>query len=116
MEETRIKPKKTLKERIEEDLKDTIRMWRGCLSGLVVGYVISYFFQSEFIRAKLGFGGYVEHIFSILFSFGSKMEAQAALTAWIFILIGAGVGGSIEKSLIKKGKIKAWTRKKQDEE
>ena len=112
--EKRIKQKKSFVEWIKEDIRNDLRMWRGGLSGAVAGYLVSFFFQPELIRAKLGFFGYVSHFFDILFSFGDRMSAQIAVTAWISVVIGAVIGRLAEKRLIEKGKIKPWTRKNTD--
>ena len=106
-----IKTKKSLIEWIKEDICKDLRMWRGGLSGAAAGYLISYFFQPELLRAKMGFFGYVSHFIDILFSFGDRMSAQVAFTAWISIIIGAAIGRVAEKKLIEKGKIQEWKRK-----
>lgn len=115
-EEKRIKQKKSLKEWIIEDIRNDLRMWRGGLSGAVVGYLTSYFFQDEIIRAKLGFWGYLVHFLDILFSFENRFSAQIAATAWFSIAIGITLGVLVEKKLIDRGKIKPWTRKKPGEQ
>lgn len=113
--ETKIKQNKSFKEWLTEDVRKDMRLWRGMVIGLATGYVVSYIFQSEFVRVKLGFFGYISNFFDILFSFGDKTSAQIALTAWIPTLLGGIIGGWIEKRLIEKGKIQGWTRKKQSE-
>ncbi len=113
--EKRIKQSKSFKEWLVEDVCKDLRLWRGILIGLSAGYMVSYIFQSEFVRAKLGFFGYISHAFDILFSSGNRTSAEIALTAWIPMTLGGIIGGRIEKRLIEKGKIQAWKRKKQSE-
>jgi len=62
----------------------------GALIGLLVGYPLSYFFQSGALRAKLSLGGYIEHISDV---FNSRDLVGTAIGVWIgsvlvFALIG----------------------------
>ncbi|MGN0846680.1 MAG: hypothetical protein ACI4RA_04765 [Kiritimatiellia bacterium] len=112
--ETRIKQKKSFMEWLVEDFRNDLRSWRGCVFGAVAGYVVSYFFQDEFVRAFVGFFDYMGHFCDILFTFEDRGFAITAFKAWISIAIGMAIGGSIEKKLIEKGRIKAWSRKRPD--
>lgn len=111
----KIKDNKSIKEWIIEDIRKDLRLWRGTLIGLAAGYMISFFFQPEIVRVKLGLFGYISEFFDILFSFDDKMSARIAATAWLSMCIGGSIGAVIEKRLIEKGKIKAWSRKTKDE-
>lgn len=56
----------------------------GVLVGAVLGYPVSYFFQSGALRAKLSLGGYVEHFQDVL---QSKDLASTAIGVWIATIV-----------------------------
>lgn len=113
-----VKNNKSIKEWIIEDILNDFRAWGGAWRGVVIGfafgYLISYVFQPAFI-IRAGFGDYIGEVFDTLFSFEDQMSAEIAVTAWISMFVMATIGGYCEMLLVKKGKIKAWKRKKQDE-
>lgn len=90
--------------------------FRGQMIGIFVGYIISFFFQNELIKHKLGFGGYISHFIDVLFkSFGNNMS-EVAITAWVCMILGAIGGHVAELSMVKKGIIKPWPRPKDADE
>jgi len=74
---------------------------RGGLCGVVLGYMVSFLFQNEMIKQKLGFGGYLKHIIDVLFKSFDGMS-EVAITAWVCMIVGAVAGGFIEKMLVSK--------------
>ena len=67
--------------------------WGACmfceLVGGFIGYCVSFFFQNELIREKIGFSGYVRSIVNILFPGKSMMPHEVCFIAWGGFFIGA---------------------------
>lgn len=59
----------------------------GFLIGAAVGYPLSFFFQNELVRAKLGMGGYLEHFVDVLKTIGDKQGSELGWTALITMLV-----------------------------
>lgn len=97
-------------------IKSKLQILRGELIGVILGYFVSYFLQSEIVRAKLGLGGYFQHIWDVLTAFGERGGNEVALTAWITMFVGALVGGLVETILVKKGLVDPWPPMKDDKE
>ena len=89
---------------------------RGEIFGAIIGYLISYLFQNELVRAKLGFVGYIQHIWDVLTAFSNRGGNEVALTAWICIIVCTILGACIENALVKKGLIEPWPKKREDKE
>ena len=89
--------------------------WIGQTIGAFLGYCISFFFQHELIRLKLGFGGYLTHFFDVIDPTGNG-PSQIWLTAWFFLIAGAIGGGSTQMKLVEKGRIPKPGRWKKLEE
>ena len=89
--------------------------WIGQTIGAFLGYCISFFFQHELIRMKLGFGGYLSHFFDVIVP-SSDNPSQIWLTAWFFLIIGAIGGGSTQMKLVERGRISKPGRWKKLEE
>ena len=92
------------------------RCFRGQVIGIFVGYVLSFFFQNELIKQKLGLGGYVSHFVDVLFKSFDNNMSEVAITAWVCIFLGAIGGHVAELILIKKGIIQPWPRPKDADE
>lgn len=89
--------------------------WIGQLLGAVVGYCISFFFQHELIRMKLGFGGYLTHFFDVINPSGNG-PSQIWLTAWFFLIVGSVGGGISQMKMVEKGRMAKPRRWKKLEE
>lgn len=110
MENTQPK-KKGLVEWIRNDIRkdfEKLRYWRGGLIGGVAGYIVSFFFQDPFIREKMGLGNYLLYFFDVLFKmlFEGRGFIETALIAWAGVIVGASIGGFVEKKLVEKGVVK----------
>lgn len=66
----------------------------GVIAGLVLGYPISYFFQSNAVRSKMSLGDYVGHIGDIL------TRSDLSGTAW-GVWIGTTVGFALVGVAVK---------------
>ena len=89
--------------------------WIGQTIGAVIGYFISFFFQPEIIRVKLGIGGYFAHFFDVISPFGNN-PTQIWFTAWLFLIIGSIGGGASQMKMVEKGQIPKPGRWKKLEE
>lgn len=70
----------------------------GALIGLIVGYPLSYFFQSGALRAKVSLGTYIEHISDVLSGADTR---GTAVIVWIgcvvvLALTGWGLSGMVK--------------------
>ena len=74
---------------------------------------MSFFFQNELIRQKMGLGGYISHFIDVVFK---SNTSQVAITAWVCMILGAIGGHVAELSMVKKGIIKPWPRPKDADE
>lgn len=89
----------------------------GGIIGLFAGYLVSFFFQNEIIRMKLGFGGYLVHFFDVIIP-TKENELSIALTAWICMAICSYIGQFVQLKLAEAGKIpepKRWQKLREQE-
>lgn len=80
---------------------------RGLFAGMVVGYVISYFFQNELVKVFCSFPRYIIHFYDTLTCFANN-ASDIGFTAWFCMIIGGVIGSYVEEALIVIGKIKPW--------
>lgn len=99
------RPKKSIKEWLIKDLYDDFRTWRGLLIGSIVGYIASYYSQSDMLTSKVSLGRYLMYFYDVLFRLffdPDKASIEIGLTAWTGVIIGGLVGILIEKRIHKK--------------
>ena len=68
----------------------------GLLTGVILGYPLSYYFQPDALRAKLTLGGYIEHVSEIL------KDNDLRTTVIVCFVVAIGVCGVIGFALDKK--------------
>jgi hypothetical protein len=69
--------------------------------GAILGLPISYYFQPELVRTKVGgIGGYFNHFGDILKN--SDYLGNVILSVLIFAIIGGLIGYFIDKNKVKK--------------
>ena len=89
----------------------------GGIIGFFAGYLVSFFFQHEIIRVKLGFGGYLVHFFDVIIP-TNENEFSIAITAWICMAICSYIGQFVQLKLAEAGKIsepKRWQKLREQE-
>lgn len=64
----------------------------GLIAGCLLGYPLSYFFQSRALQAKLSLGGYIEHFSDII---GDKDLLSAVIVGFIVAIGVCGVAGYV---------------------
>ena len=68
--------------------------------GAVLGIPLSYYFQSELVRAKVGgLGGYLEQFGDIVND--SSLLGNVVLSVVIFAIVGGVIGHFVDKSEAK---------------
>ncbi len=71
--------------------------------GAILGIPLSYYFQSEMVKSKMGgIGGYLEHFDQILDN--SNLIGNVILSIVIFAIIGGLIGYFIDENEAKKAK------------
>jgi hypothetical protein len=64
----------------------------GLIAGCVLGYPLSYYFQSGALQAKLSLGGYIEHFSDII---GDQNLLSAVILGFIVAIGVCGVAGYV---------------------
>lgn len=64
----------------------------GLIVGCVLGYPLSYYFQSGALQAKLSLGGYIEHFSDVI---GDKNLLSAVIAGFIVAIGVCGVAGYV---------------------
>lgn len=71
--------------------------------GAVLGIPLSYYFQSEMVKAKMGgIGGYLEHFDQI--AKNSEYFGNVVISVIVFAIVGLAIGYFIDESEAKKSK------------
>ena len=69
--------------------------------GGIIGIPLSYFFQPEIVKSKVGgIGGYLSHFDEIIKE--QELLSNIFISVVIFIIIGAVIGYLVDKSELKK--------------
>lgn len=72
----------------------------GLIAGFLLGYPLSYFFQSGMLRGKLSLGGYIGNFFKVM---GNEDLLPAVIMGFIVAIGVCGVAGYlIGKNLDQK--------------
>jgi phosphate/sulfate permease len=71
--------------------------------GAILGIPLSYYFQSEMVKSKMGgIGGYIQHFDQI--ANNSNLLGNVILSVVIFAFVGGVIGYFIDENEAKKAK------------
>ncbi len=69
--------------------------------GAVLGIPLSYYFQSEMVKAKVGgIGGYLKHFGDIVNN--ANLLGNVVLSVLIFTIVGGLIGYFVDKNEVEK--------------